>query len=227
MTFTERVRTLTQLSAVVLLLNACATAPDAPEDEEAKDAETTSATEEAAPSALPEGPVTPNPYRENAPEVSAEALARYDEALAALEAEDWSDARQRLATLTRDYPELSGPWVNLARVHLEQGREPEAEQALERALQINEYNLEAYNQLALLKRREGDFERAEQLYRQALEVWPFHAESHLNLGILLDLYRGEGEQALLHYRAYQQRQSEPERTVAGWIIDLERRLENE
>lgn len=227
MIFIERVRVLAQLLTVLLLLTACATAPDAPQDGEEQGAEATTTTEDAAPSALPEGPVSPNPYRENAPAVSAEARARYDEALASLEAENWSEARQSLANLTREYPELSGPWVNLARVHLEQEREPEAEQALERALQINEYNLEAYNQLALLKRREGDFERAEQLYRQALDVWPFHAESHLNLGILLDLYRGEGEQALLHYRAYQQRQSEPERTVAGWIIDLERRLENE
>lgn len=222
MRFTETFRIL--LMAAILLLTACATAPETPEGENAEAGETA---ETVAPSALPEGSVTPNPYLENAPSVSAEARAQFEAALAAIEAENWPDARQRLANMTQNYPKLSGPWVNLARIHMEQGRDEEAEQALERALEVNGNNLDAYNWLALLKRRQGDFEAAEQSYLRALEVWPFHPETHLNLGVLLDLYRGEGERALLHYRAYQQRQPEPDRQVAGWIVDLERRLENE
>lgn len=203
-------------------LTACATAP-----ESNPEVEVSVPTEASAPSALPEGPVTPNPYEQATVSVSAQARADFDRALAAMERGDHSQAQQWLSAMTEQYPALSGPWVNLAKIHSEQGRVAEAKAALEQALSINPNNLDAYNQLALLQREAGAFEAAEQSYRQALTVWPFHAQSHLNLGILLDLYRGEGEQALLHYRAYQQRQDEPDRRVAGWIVDLERRLAEE
>lgn len=203
----------------ILLLGACATAPES-EPEPEMEAQTDS----SAPSALPEGPVTPNPYEQREMSVSPQAQMDFDRALTAMEEGDDTEAQGLLVAMTEQYPGLSGPWVNLAKIHSGQGRDEEAMAALEQALAINPNNLDAYNQLALLKREAGAFEESEKLYRQALSVWPFHAQSHLNLGILLDLYRGEGERALLHYRAYQQRQEEQDRQVAGWIVDLERRL---
>jgi len=178
-------------------------------------------------SALPSGPVTPNPYQASAPELTQEARDRFARALASMDREDWEQARRELEGMTRDFPQLSGPWVNLALVHRERERLEEAEQALRQAIAINANNLMAYNQLALLKREAGDFEAAERWYRQALEVWPFHAQTHRNLGILYDLYRGEHQRALRHYRAFQQRQEKPDREVMGWIMDLERRIDRE
>ena len=99
-----------------------------------------------------------------------------------------------------------------------------ADQAFTRAIAVNANNLAAYNQLAIMKREAGQFSAAEALYQQALRVWPFHPESHKNLGILYDLYLGKGALALQHYQAYQQLLAEPDRQVNGWIIDLERRL---
>ena len=176
-------------------------------------------------SALPSGPVTPNPYTTDAPALSEEARNRFAVALASMERQEWEKARQELVAMTGDFPQLSGPWVNLALVHREQERVDEAETALRQALAVNPRNLTAYNQLALLKREAGDFEAAERWYQQALEVWPFHAQTHRNLGILYDLYRGEHQRALRHYRAFQQRQEQPDREVMGWIMDLERRID--
>ncbi|WP_051235360.1 tetratricopeptide repeat protein [Marinimicrobium agarilyticum] len=206
------------LAAILIgLLTGCATAPDtAPE--------TVDASEASAPSALPEGPVTPNPYAQMEVSVSAEARAEFERALDAMQSEQWGEAEQRLLAMTEQYPTLSGPWVNLGKVYAQTGRSDEAVTALEKAVALNPNNLDAYNQLALLKREAGEFEQAEAHYRRALSVWPFHARTHLNLGVLLDLYRGRGQEALLHYRAYQQRQEEMDRQVAGWIVDLERRL---
>jgi len=201
-----------------MLLAACSTAPveQAPVALERD--------EQFQPSALPEGPITANPYEANSASVPEPAQRQFRRALDAMESQRWDEAEVQLESMTEQYPQLSGPWVNLARVHAAQAQSERAQAALEQALAINPHNLDAYNHLALLKRESGDFERAEQLYREALAVWPFHGPSHRNLGILLDLYRGEGEQALLHYRAYQQLQEEPEREVTGWIMDLERRL---
>ena len=176
-------------------------------------------------SALPDGPVTPNPYKASARELSREARTRYAEALALMERQEWDKARRELEAMIGDFPQLSGPWLNLALVHREQGRADEAGTALRQALAANPRNLTAYNHLALLKREAGDFEAAERWYQKALEVWPFHAQTHRNLGILYDLYRGEHQRALRHYRAFQQRQEEPDREVMGWIMDLERRIE--
>lgn len=202
----------------MLLLAACSTAPVEPEPIALE------RDEQFQPSALPQGPLTANPYEANSASVPEPAQRQFRQALHALESQRWDEAQAQLEAMTEQYPQLSGPWVNLARLHAGQAQPERAVAALERALALNPDNLDAYNHLALLKREAGEFDRAEQLYREALEVWPFHAPSHRNLGILLDLYRGEGEQALLHYRAYQQLQEEPEREVTGWIMDLERRL---
>lgn len=222
MEFIDRLWRLLPALALTLVLLACASAPPEPPPEKTDETEQE---EPQAPSALPEGPVTPNPYERMSVSVSDRARTEFRAALDAMEAENWERAAERLTAMTERYPSLSGPWVNLGKVRATQGQTEEAVAALEQALSLNPKNLDAYNQLALLKREAGEFERAEALYRQALEVWPFHARTHLNLGILLDLYRGEGEQALLHYRAYQQRQEEPDRRVAGWIVDLQRRLD--
>lgn len=227
MAFTNVVLIRARLPAALLLgawlLSACASQPPEPErvgGEPERD-------ERFQPSALPGGPVTPNPYTAGAPPVARDLQRDFERALEQLEAERWDRARSLLEDLTERAPQLSGPWVNLASIHRAQGRDQQARQALERAIALNPDNLEAYNHLALLQREAGAFDRAEQLYRQALAIWPYHDISHRNLGILLDLYRGEGEQALLHYRAYQQLQDEPEREMTGWIMDLERRLDRE
>lgn len=207
--------------AVLVITAGCATAPD-PVPEPKTGAEQA---ESLPPSALPPGSVTPNPYTQQQVSVPSEARQEFARAQEAMRAENWPLAERILKPLIERYPSLSGPQVNLGLVHWRQDRVDLAESAFSRALEINSNNLEAYNQLALLKRQQGQFEAAEQLYLQALEVWPFHAQSHKNIGILYDLYRGEWQKALLHYRAFQQLQEQPDREMNGWIIDLERRIE--
>lgn len=223
MAFINRcIRTLTvrlaPLAALAALLSACATSPHAPP---------ASGVDDGEPTALPAGPITPNPYAQQRATVSAEARAQFEQASAAMAAQQWRDAEQQLLTMAQQHPHLSGVQVNLGLVYHALDELELAERALRRALEINPLNLDAYNQLALLKRERGEFDRAAHYYLQALDVWPFHAVSHRNLGILYDLYQGRWEQALRHYRAYQQLQEQPQAEVTGWIIDLERRIANQ
>lgn len=215
--FNGRVWVLTAL----VILAGCATAPESVPEPEASAEQV----EPLPPSALPEGPVTPNPYTQQQVSVPAQARQEFVRAQEAMQAENWPLAERILKPLAENYPSLSGPQVNLGLVQWRQDRFELAETAFNRALEINPNNLEAYNQLALLKRQQGEFEAAEQLYLQALEVWPFHAQSHKNIGILYDLYRGDWQKALLHYRAFQQLQEQPDPQMTGWIVDLERRIE--
>ncbi|WP_157960423.1 tetratricopeptide repeat protein [Marinimicrobium alkaliphilum] len=184
--------------------------------------------EEGRSPALPAGPVTANPYLAERPRVSDSARDSFADALAAMTAGHWLSAQVQLERLTQQHPRLSGPWVNLGLVHRALEDDTRAQAAFEQALSINPRNLDAWNQLGLLRRSAGDFEGARAAYQRALDVWPFHADSHRHLAILYDLYLGQWDAALDHYLAYQQLLIDPEPAlqtrVAGWIIDLERRI---
>ena len=104
------------------------------------------------------------------------------------------------------------------------GVEQKAVEAFDRAIKANMKNVDAYNQLAVLKREAGDFAAAESLYQKALGIWQFYPEGHKNIAILYDLYLGKPEQALPHYQAYQQLLSAPDKQVDSWIADVQRRL---
>ena len=78
--------------------------------------------------------------------------------------------------------------------------------------------------LAILKREAGDFAAAEDNYKKAISIWPWHPDSHKNLAILYDLYLGKSEQALAHYEAYQTLAGDSDKNIKSWIADLQRRL---
>ncbi len=164
---------------------------------------------------------TINPYLALAPEVPAAAQSRFDEAVGFLKQGNVSAAESRFLDLTRDYPSLSGPWLNLGLVYLRSDRREQAKTQFERAIAANKLNLNAHNQLAILFREEGEFAAAEQHYLQALKVWPDHVASLRNLGILYDVYMGRQIEALEYYQRAQA--LAPDRQMRGWIADLKRR----
>jgi len=156
--------------------------------------------------------------------IPAVAQSAYDRALAAMRAEDWLQAEIELEQLTHDYPAYPGPQVNLAIVYRHERRPDEARAALDRALAIAPGHAAANNELGIVLRESGKFEEAERAYRRALETDPSYALAHYNLGVLLDVYLRRGGEAIEHYEAYQSSLSEPNKTVAGWIVDLRRRF---
>jgi tetratricopeptide (TPR) repeat protein len=154
------------------------------------------------------------------------AAAAYERALAALRAENWLEAELELEQLTLEHPAYPGPHVNLALVYLRDGRRDDARVALERALSVEPGHAAANTQLGILFREDGQFAEAEAAYRRALETDPEHALAHYNLGVLLDIYLRRTGEALEHYEHYQASLTQPNETVARWIIDLRRRVGN-
>lgn len=175
---------------------------------------------------LPPLEVIPNPYLENKQNVPAPAKQEFARAQALMEAKKYQQAAGLWSLMTETYPKLSGPYVNLGLAQWQLGKLEDAENALKMAIQTNKYNMDAYSQLGILYRDQGKFLDAEQIYLSALEVWPHHYDSVLNLGILYDLYMGRLGEALQYYRLSQRLLPEPDKKVKGWIIDLERRLED-
>lgn len=171
----------------------------------------------------------PNPYTANPRSVPGRAKQEFNQALAAIKAGKWEDAEGILNLMTQTYPKLSGPYANLGIVYTHLERLDDAQKALEFAISVNEYNMDAYTELGRVLRKQGRFDEAEANYQRALLIWPHHIESHRNLGVLYDLYMGRFEDALYHYKFVAKlQQPEPDKEIRGWIIDLERRMaENE
>lgn len=165
-----------------------------------------------------------NPYLETHRRVSSEARQRFEAANAAMAVEDWATARADLQWLIENHPKLSGPYLNLALLHSANDEIDGAETFFKQAIEVNPSNLDAYNQYAIFLREQGRFDDAEHVYLQALSVWSDHAPTHRNLGVLYDLYRGDPEKALQHYHRYQELTGNEDRTVAGWILVLERQF---
>ena len=158
--------------------------------------------------------------------IPAAAQSAYDRALTAMRTQDWLRAESELGQLTREYPAYPGPHVNLAIVYRNEKRPTDARAALDRALMIDPKHAAANNELGILLRETGKFEEAERAYRRALETDPDYALAHYNLGVLLDVYLRRGAEAIEQYEAYQSALAEPDKKVAGWLIDLRRRFGN-
>lgn len=211
------------LLLLALGLGACSAVPVSvmsPAEPQAESAEAAPVDSVAAAEAI----AAENPYLNSRRSVSGAARQRFAAATAAMAAEDWDTARIDLEWLVENYPKLSGPYLNLALLHVAEGEPEQAETQFQAAIEANENNLVAYNQYAIFLREQGRFDAAETIYLEALAVWSNHAETHRNLGVLYDLYRGEHDKALQHYYRYQELTGNTDRTVAGWIVLLERQF---
>lgn len=168
--------------------------------------------------------VPPNPYFQHNGLVDPQARQAFDQALTLIDEKNYPAAIDLLDTLITDFPDLSGPYLNLAIVYAELNQMARSKTLFEKAIKVNPDNLEAYNQLAIVHRQLGEFEAAERRYQQALRRWSGYGDAYLNLGILQELYMGKLEMALQNYRRYQTLQSKPDRRVNAWVQDLQRRL---
>ena len=185
--------------AVVLLLNGCGTSGSLQLEAAAANVETV----------------------ETAPEP---VMVAFERALQAMADGAVTEAELELEHLILEYPGYAGPYVNLAILYRASGRPGEAAETLGRALSVDPDHPAANNELGILLRVQGEFVEAETAYRRALATDPNYSLAYYNLGILLDLYLQRPADALPNYERYQDLISEPDITVAGWIIDLRRRL---
>ena len=107
----------------------------------------------------------------------------------------------------------------------QQGRKEEALERYREAFDMNPANALTANNLALLLREQGRFEEAVTVLETGLSHSPATAELHYNLAVISELYLLDLDGALAHYRRYRSLAGTEDKQVAGWIADLERRLD--
>lgn len=200
------------LVAVAIAIAGCAGTPDAPR----------AVGEDAGSAPGPQPAVEAG--RGDGPTVSPGAAQHFEAALALLRRGRLDDAAIAFEAMTVAYPDLAGPWLNLAIVRARDGRTDEAERALRAAIERNPRNPVAHDLLGQLYRGQGRFEEARDAYQSALRIDPDYAAAHLNLAILLDLYLQQLPQALAHYERYRRLGGDDRALVERWIADLRQRL---
>jgi Flp pilus assembly protein TadD len=149
--------------------------------------------------------------------------ADYQQALQLMRDGDYAAAVPALRSFSESHPELAGPLVNLGIAYRRTGDSAAALETLDKAVELNPDNATAQLQRGILQREAGDFRAALVAYDRALAVQPDYALAHRNIGILYDLYLQQPSRALTHYKRYLELLEEPDDTVSGWVIDLERR----
>ena len=147
----------------------------------------------------------------------------YDGALALMRAGHAADAEKAFRALTQSDPDLAGPHANLGVIARQAGHPAEAVKELEKATTLAPGLAVAWNQLGLAYRQDGDFTKARDAYEHALSIDPNYATAVLNLGVLDDLYLGDGAHALELYTRYLALTPAGDPVVAKWVADVKNR----
>lgn len=155
--------------------------------------------------------------------VGAAAQRSFDEAVRALRAGRSADAERGFRALVQSDPELGGPHANLGLVLRQGGKLAESAAALERAVQLSPRQPVYLNQLGITYRQQGQFQKARDAYERALALDPAYAAPLLNLGILNDLYLGDGPRALVLYDRYLALLPSGDAAVTKWVAELKNR----
>ena len=165
-----------------------------------------------------------NPVKDAPVALDTKIKKDYERALDAMKAGDEARAEALLRNVSVSNPELSGPYVNLGLIKFRAGKTEAAEEQFKKAIDLNPNSAVSYNHMGIISRGRGEFSLARTFYQKALAIDPSYAYAHLNYGILLDIYIGELEQALEHYKRFQELSGEQDNDVKKWIIELERRI---
>lgn len=153
-------------------------------------------------------------------------VTKFDEGILALEENNLDKARRLFTEFSRVNPNLAGPLTNLALIHYKKGEIDTALQRINRAIEINPDQAQAYNLKAQLEIANRNINQAEKDYLKALQLQPHYKNAHYNLALLYDIYFQDIPLAIKHYELYQSLISIRDETTDEWIIHLKGTLEN-
>ena len=151
------------------------------------------------------------------------AKPAYDQALSELKQDNLDSALKQFQQLSTQYPLLAGPIVNQAIILRKQGKLEQAYELLQNSLLAHAKNPYLLNQLGVISRQLGKFKQAQVSYETAIRIDEYYPKAHYNLAVLADLYLHDANLALNEFQIYQTLIPEPDKKVAGWIIELQRR----
>lgn len=148
----------------------------------------------------------------------------YEAGIEALKNNEIDFAIELLIQATTSSPELEFAFTNLGLAYFKLEDFEKSEQAFQKAINTNIYDFIAYNHLGIIKRMHGDFANARTSYEKAVSINSKYADAYLNLGILYDIYLQDLNAALKQYEKFQSLTNGENKSVKGWIADIQRQL---
>lgn len=152
--------------------------------------------------------------------VPKSVLVQYEKAIALMKQAQWQNANQIFAQILSAHPNLSSVRVNKAIIAVKENQLSVAIKELDLALKVNDNNPYAHHLKGQIARTQGQFSSAEQSYLKALTIWPQYPEVHVNMAVLLELYRGRLLEARTYYLSYLALAPEDVQ-VQRWLASLE------
>lgn len=172
-------------------------------------------------------------------EASSSVRDKFKDALQLMNDAEYTEAITMLEQINQQNNRLAGVHANLGIAYGKLAQYDEARAALETAVSLNSKSIDISNEMALAYRNTGDYDASRAIYQGILEKYPKNAQSHLNLGILCDIYINDIGCALKHYKEYEALyaivsestdkksaslpQVDKNEKVVHWIADLEKR----
>jgi len=136
-------------------------------------------------------------------------------------------AKALLLGLTQRFPLAAKPWINVGLISVRRGELDRAQQAAEKALELQPEITVAEYLLGLIAHKKNDAPKALTHYLAELEKDEKHAYSHYNLALLYDTYYQDLDKAVFHYRRYLSLIPDEDETTLSWVKELESQLVSE
>lgn len=198
----NKIKSLTSLACLAVLVAGCALPGAAGKSTKSKTSTTASKSTAVAPAAERD----------------------FSRAVSMIKNEQFQDAEPLLLKLTQEFPNLRGPLINLGIVYLRTERLDDAVNTFRKLVQLNPAQASGHNYLGVAFRSKGEFENARKAYEQAIAADPTFADAYLNLGVLHDLYLSQPGKALSYYEKYKQMaNADDAQRIEKWIADVQRR----
>ena len=145
------------------------------------------------------------------------------EAKKAMRQNDNKTAKQKLGVITQKDTSLSGPWVLLGNIAVEEKQFKQAQEHYKQAIKITPDNINAYIALAKAQRMMGEFAVAQNTLALVLSIWKDCPEAHMNLGVLYDVYLNQPKKAQQHIEAYLFLDDYSDQTAIAWYNEIQSR----
>ncbi|NVK36827.1 MAG: tetratricopeptide repeat protein [Gammaproteobacteria bacterium] len=164
-----------------------------------------------------------NPYLEIKSKIDKGSVLLFIEAKKAIRKNDFATAKQKLGVITQKDTSISGPWVLLGNIAMEEKQLKKAQEYYQKAIKITPDNVNAYIALAKAQRLMGEFHVAQNTLALVLSIWKDCPEAHLNLGVLYDLYLNQPKKAQQHIEAYLFLDGYKNKQAIAWYNEIQSR----
>lgn len=146
----------------------------------------------------------------------------FQQAVVLMENGEYALAIKSLESVINREQRLIAPFINIAIAYRKTGDTEQAEKNLTKALKIDPLHPLANNELGLIYRKAGKFNKARAAYQKVITNYPEFAAAKRNLGVLCDLYLRNFECALEQFENYLELNPD-DKNVPIWIADVKQR----